>query len=197
MTHRDFCNARANKNDARSMLRYVSRREMVRDGRRERVELEPVSGGRESFTKELLKRDSKGREVAYMSVVISPERRDLQLSDDDWRKIAARWSTNRNGKEEKHIAFVHRDSEHEHLHLAVARSYYSKSEYERLKDHTRQMLRELERERDQERSIARIHERELERVREHEQAREQARQQEPARTPPWRGRELDDLDRGR
>jgi hypothetical protein len=87
------------------------------------------------------------------------------------------WTHNRNGKEERHVGYVHRDTDHPHLHLAVARSYYSKAEYERNKDQTRQIVREIEREREQERMIERIfgHERERERDRERESDRERER----------------------
>lgn len=154
--------ARANTNDGRAMLRYVSRRRepvRERDGsaREERRTLGAVAGDERRFLEALEWREKKGREVAYMSVVISPERRDVGLPDEDWRRIVRLWSTNRNGREEGHVAYVHRDTEHEHMHLAVARSYYSSAELERITEQTRQIVRERERERDQARVLERVY----------------------------------------
>ena len=186
MGSRDYCNAKANAGDGRAMLRYFSRRrELVRDqdlDGREREEwqkLEPTTGSDRELEEGLQWREKKGREVSYMSVVISPERGDLELRDEDWRRISQVWTQNRNGKEERHVGYVHRDTEHPHMHLAVARSYYSKAEYEKNKEQTRQMVREIERQREQERMIDRIFDQE--RQREREQSRE--RDQEPDRKP--------------
>lgn len=187
MTQRDYCNARANAGDGQAMLRYLSRRrEMVRDQDRDGQEqereqlrkLEPASGSERELEEGLQWREKKEREVSYMSVVISPERQDTKLRDEDWHRIAQLWANNRNGKEERHVSYVHRDTDHEHMHLAVARSYYSKAEYQRNKDQTREIIRERERDRDQQRMIDRIHEREAEREREREQQRERDRDQE-------------------
>lgn len=186
MTQRDYCNARANAGDGRAMLRYFSRRrELVRDqdlDDQEREELrwqklEPTIGSDRELEEGLQWREKKGREVSYMSVVISPERGDLELRDEDWRRISQVWTHNRNGKEERHVGYVHRDTEHPHMHLAVARSYYSKAEYEKNKEQTRQIVREIEREREQERMIDRIFNQERERERE--------REQERGREPDW------------
>lgn len=192
MGSRDYCNAKANAGDGRAMLRYLSRRrEIVRDregdgqgnpsGTREELrwlKLEPTTGSDRELEEGLQWREKKGREVSYMSVVISPERGGLELRDEDWRRICRVWTHNRNGKEERHVGYVHRDTDHPHLHLAVARSYYSKAEYERNKDQTRQIVREIEREREQERMIERIFGRERERERDRERERESDRERE-------------------
>ena len=190
MGSRDYCNAKANAGDGRAMLRYFSRRrEIVRDQdldgqeREEWRKLEPITGSDRELEEGLQWREKKGREVSYMSVVISPERGDLELRDEDWRRISQVWTQNRNGKEERHVGYIHRDTEHPHMHLAVARSYYSKKEYEENKEQTRQIVREIEREREQERLIDRIfdRERERERGRDLERAQERESGREPER----------------
>jgi hypothetical protein len=190
MGSRDYCNAKANAGDGRAMLRYLSRRRgIVRDQDRDSHEreelrwhkLEPTTGSDRELEEGLQWREKKGREVSYMSVVISPERGDLELRDEDWRRISQVWTQNRNGKEERHVGYVHRDTDHPHLHLAVARSYYSKAEYERNKDQTRQIVREIEREREQERMIERIFGRQRDRERDRERERERDRERERER----------------
>lgn len=177
------------------MLRYLSRRrEQGRDGTEQWRTIDPLVGDEQKFRETVDWRNRKRRKVSYMTLVISPERDDLELTDDEFRRLAQFWTVNANGKTEQAVGYVHRDTGHPHLHLAVARHYYSRAEMERNHEATREYLRDIERARDLERSMDRVFEAELDRAREGEREAERRADQEPEpdREPerdaagPWR-----------
>jgi hypothetical protein len=179
---RDLINAKANGGGAAKAgraVRYLEKRkEKDRDLDKEKWRtLEPELGEKEQFKEAVRKREDKGREVSYMSLVISPERTDLEITPQELARMAEPWTRNQNGREVEHVGYVHDDTEHPHLHLLVARHYYTKREMEQNKEATRGMIREIERERGLERIPERT--REPERGREQEPTRE--REKEPGR----------------
>lgn len=119
-------------------------------------------------------RNRKGRRTSFMSLVISPERSNLELSDEEFRRLGEIWAAATNGKRHAVAGYVHRDSGHPHMHLFVPRDLYAKKELLRNHEATRAMIREIERGRDQDREIDFIYEREAARAEEH--FRDSARQ---------------------
>lgn len=183
MGARDFAHVKANtggRSGARRAEQYYRRRreQLERDGVGRWRSLDPVVGERERMIEEVGRRESK-REVTHMTVVVSPERGDLQITDEKFRRIAAVWTTNRNGREVEALGYVHRDTEHAHLHLMVARGYYSSAELERNKEQTRAIVREIERDREMEQMMDRIHEAGLSLDRDREREREADRELGP------------------
>ncbi|MGI8540261.1 MAG: relaxase/mobilization nuclease domain-containing protein [Rubrobacteraceae bacterium] len=169
---------------AASLARYLSNRDREQDrdqdqGDRSNYEtLDLASGDRRQFTTEARQRSESGRRSSYVHVVISPERKDY--NDRDLRELIKPWTRDSKGRDAPHMAVIHRDTENPHIHVAVARDKFSKTELALAKQQTRDIQRERElvldrrREREQERE----RERELERRQELEREQRLARDRE-------------------
>ena len=153
------------------LVRYIENRREERGGRDFYHEA-PTFGDRERFLEAAKERSESGRRSSYVHVVLSPEE-GREFRDDDLKKLARPWTLDRKGRESPWFAGVHRDTDHPHLHLAVARDKFGKEELQRLKEKTHERVRERER----------FAERRREREREREPAREREPGEERDRSP--------------
>lgn len=163
-----------------------------RDGREqegERYEKAPTFGDRGQFVRAAKERAEEGRRSSYVHVVISPERGN-EFSDKDFERLVEPWKHDRQGRECPYFAAVHRDTEHTHLHVAVARDKFQKAEYAERKEETRQRIEGRERfHGEPERELAREQE---ERALQRELAQERERGKEPGEQDRRREREPDE-----
>lgn len=148
-------------------------------------------GDRDEFVEASRERAKAGRRSSYVHVVVSPER-GQEYEDRDFERLVDTWTKDRNGNELAYYAAVHRDTDHPHVHIAVARDKFQKAEYANLKEQSRDRMGERERMMVSEREPEM--ERLLEREREREQERSQEREPQRERQPEW---EESDRDRGR
>lgn len=68
-------------------------------------------------------RPTLGRAVAHIS--LSPASEDRMLTDEEWQQIAARLLTDLGFTECPWVAFMHTDTDHPHIHIAVSRVTFS------------------------------------------------------------------------
>lgn len=162
-------------------------------------------GDRNEFVEAAKERADAGRRSSYVHVVVSPER-GQEYDNRDFERLVENWTKDRNGNELAHYAAVHRDTDHPHVHIAVARDKFQKAEYAGLKEQSRDCMEERERmmvpEREPEMERLLERERELEQSREQEREQEHERQPEPEREEPGRERQRErdlgrDHDEGR
>jgi hypothetical protein len=146
---------------------------------RTRYERVQTFGDRDTFVEAAKERAEAGKRSSYVHVVISPERGG-EYTDRDLERLVEPWTRDRNGNELSYFGAIHRDTEHPHVHVAVARDKFQKAEYARLKEESRGIMGERERmlvpEREPE--LERILERESELERERERSRELERERE-------------------
>jgi hypothetical protein len=146
--------------------------EMEPEGRSyERVQ---TFGERDAFVEAARERAEGGRRSSYVHVVISPER-GREYTDRDLERLIEPWTRDRNGNELSWFAAIHRDTEHPHVHVAVARDKFQKAEYAKLKEESRERMAERER------MLVPEREPELERILERERQLEQQRSQQMER----------------
>lgn len=171
MSRRDFVRASytgpsTRGQSAARLVRYVEQRKQERepekaleDGRErepgreqyeneqqepERYEKATTFGDRDGFKEAATERAEAGRRSSYVHVVVSPERGN-EMTDRDFERLVEPWTKDRQGRDCEHFAAVHRDTEHAHLHVAVARDKFQKAEYQALKDQTREKIEVRER----------------------------------------------------
>lgn len=188
---------------AREQERDPERESQQEQSREQSYERAQTYGDREEFLEAAKERAEAGRRSSYVHVVVSPER-GQEYEDRDFERLVESWTKDRNGNELAHYAAVHRDTEHPHVHIVVARDKFQKAEYANLKEQSRDRMGERERmmapEREpemerilqMEQSRDRMREREQERYRDQErppQERAPEREQQPEREEPGRGRE--------
>jgi hypothetical protein len=161
------------------------------DGREpdgERYEKAPTFGDRGEFVRAARERAEEGRRSSYVHVVVSPERGN-EFSDKDFERLIEPWKHDRQGRECPYFAAVHRDTEHTHLHVAVARDKFQKAEYADLKEQTRERIEGRERfHGEPEKELAREQE---ERALGRELAQERERDKEPRERDHRREQERD------
>ena len=119
-------------------------------------------GNREEFVSAAKERSAEGRRSAYIHVIVSPER-GQGFTDEDFEKLIKPWTTDRHGNEKEYFAAVHRDSDHPHVHIAVAKDKFQKEELADLKRQTHERIRGRERFHEGERQSERGDERNQER----------------------------------
>lgn len=178
ITNVSYTGPRTRGQSSARLARYLTLRQ-VRDREQDRVQdrvqdraryetLQLAGGDQERFEEAARERAKKGRRSSYVHVVISPERPGYQ--DRDLKALAREWTRDRHGREAPHIAVIHRDTQHPHIHVAVARDKLTKDELRLSKERTGDVQRERER------MIDRRQERERAREQEREKAREEQRQ---------------------
>lgn len=160
-----YCGPKSRGRSAMRLVRYIEMRREERDERDEREGRElyhrvPTFGDREQFLEAAKERAEAGRRSSYVHVVLSPER-GQEFRDSDLKDLARPWTLDRNGREASWFGVIHRDTDHPHMHVAVARDKFGKEELERLKEKTHERVQERERfaERRQEREREREQER--------------------------------------
>lgn len=187
MSRRDFVRASytgsgTKGQSAARLARYIEYRQQERDSEREPereqereqsrdYERAQTYGDRDEFVEAARERAEAGRRSSYVHVVVSPER-GQEYEDRDFERLVDTWTCDRNGNELAHYAAVHRDTDHPHVHIAVARDKFQKAEYAGLKEQSRERMGERER------MMVPEREPEMERLLEQEREREQSREQE-------------------
>lgn len=209
MSRRDFVRASytgsgTKGQSAARLARYIehrqrdTEREQDREPEQERdqeqhYERAQTYGDRDEFVEAAKERADAGRRSSYVHVVVSPERGG-EYDDRDFERLVETWTKDRNGNELAHYAAVHRDTDHPHVHIAVARDKFQKAEYAGLKEQSREKMGERERmmvperEPEMERLLEREREQDRERARkarEREQERALEQQREPQRERQW------------
>lgn len=152
-----YCGPKSRGRSAVRLVRYIESRREERDGQ-DLYRRVPTSGDREGFLESARERAEAGRRSSYVHVVLSPER-GREFGDDDLKELVRPWTLDGRGREASWLAGVHRDTDHPHVHVAVARDRFGKEELEGLKEKTRERVRQRER------SIERRQERQRERER--------------------------------
>jgi len=156
--------------------RFIEEANRRRDERRERAEDEG---------KDLSKDRSPGA-AQYTHVVISPENGE-RMRDEDFHQVAREWTHDESGREHPHVGAIHRDSDHHHMHLLIARDKFSKDELEERKERSEELVRDIERfrglERDTERDTGRDTGRERETERDRGEGRGVRQQESQEREP--------------
>lgn len=145
---------------------FIEEANQRRDDKRERAE---ESG------KDLTKDKSPGS-AQYLHVVLSPENSE-RMTDEDFKEIAKEWTRDEAGREHPHVGAIHRDSDHDHMHLMIARDKFSREELGERKEASEELVRNIERYR----GLDRVPEREREPARESDKDRgeeRESRQQE-------------------
>jgi Relaxase/Mobilisation nuclease domain len=205
-----YTHAAGNSGSAARGARYITRRpELSREDRERGVEPTRESewreiehtGDRERFIEEANRRRDDRRENAkeegkdlskdrspgaaqYTHVVISPENAE-RMRDEDFHRIAREWTHDEAGKEHPHVGAVHRDSDHHHMHLLIARDKFSRDELGERKERSEELVRDIERfrgiERDTERDTGRERETERDRGDRHGVRQQESREREPER----------------
>lgn len=164
----------ASSSSAARATRYISRRpeagqQAERDSqwRDLRAEEGQTIGDEEAFKAESKRRRDEKRESAaergkdlsrdkspaasqYVHLTISP---DHEMSDEELKDVAREWTHDREGNEMEHFGAIHRDTDHHHLHLLIARDKIGGKELEGRKEASDERIQELERERELEREI--------------------------------------------
>lgn len=125
---------------AARLARYISERR-AEDGRREKA---TTFGDRGAFVAAAKERSEAGRRSSYTHLVVSPQN-GSEFTDRDFEKLCKPLIYDRQGNRCAYIAAIHRDSEHHHLHLAVARDKYQRQELASLKSQTEERIRGRER----------------------------------------------------
>lgn len=115
-----------------------------RDEERERYEKATTFGDRGAFVEAARERSEEGRRSSYVHLVASPDR-GQDFEDEDFEKLLPGLVRDRQGNDCEYFAAVHRDSDHPHMHVAVARDKYQKQELEDLKEGTEGRIRSVER----------------------------------------------------
>lgn len=141
--------------------------ERVQDRNGDRYEKAATFGDREEFVSAAKERAGEGRRSSYVHVILSPQE-GREFTDRDFEKLLKPWTQDRHGNEKEYFAAVHRDSEHPHLHVAVARDKFQKEELADLKRQTHERIQGRERFHEGERGDSP----ENERTQEREQGRE-------------------------
>lgn len=182
-----YTHAAGSDQSAARGVRYITRRPEEREEGKEPTresewrEIEHV-GDKERFIEEANRRRDEKREQAeesgkdlskdkspgsaqYLHVVISPENSE-RMSDEDFKEIAKDWTRDEAGREQPHVGAIHRDSEHDHMHLMIARDKFSKDDLEERKEASEEVVRDIERYRGLDREPE--HERKRERISERE-----------------------------
>ena len=77
------------------------------------------------------------------------------MSDEDLGEIAREWTRDEAGREQPHVGAIHRDSDHDHMHLMIARDKFSKEYLEERKEASEELIRDIERYRGLERDAER------------------------------------------
>lgn len=209
MSRRDFVRASytgsgTKGQSAARLARYIeyrqrdAEREPEREQEREQsydYERAQTYGDREEFVEAARERAEAGRRSSYVHVVVSPER-GQEYEDRDFERLVDTWTRDRNGNELSHYAAVHRDTDHPHVHIAVARDKFQKAEYADLKEQSRDRMGERER------MMVPEREPEMERLLEREQERVREQERQPERKEPERERQRErdfgrDRDEGR
>jgi len=129
---------------------FIEEANRRRDDKRERAE---ESG------KDLTKDKSPGSSQ-YLHVVISPDNAE-RMTDEDFKEVANEWTRDEAGREQPYVGAIHRDSDHDHMHLMIARDKFSKEELGERKEASEEVVRDIERYRGLDREPQ--HERESER----------------------------------
>ena len=140
MSRRDFVGTsyagpRSRGRSAARLARYMEDRRRE-DGRYEKAR---TYGERAAFVEAAKERAEAGRRASYIHAVISPER-GRELEDKDFERLIGPWTRDRQGRECPYFAAIHRDTEHVHIHIAVARDKFQKAELERLKERARELI---------------------------------------------------------
>lgn len=153
----------------------------------ERYEQATTFGDRGGFNQAARERSEEGRRSSYVHVVVSPERGN-EMTDRDFERLVEPWTKDRQGRDCEYFSAVHRDTEHAHLHVAVARDKFHKAEYQALKDQTREKIEVRERfhgepekelaHKEEERALQLERSREQGQERRQEAAREQVQQRD-------------------
>lgn len=162
-----FGGPRSKGRGAARLARYVGDREGAK-----------TFGDRQAFLAAAKERAREGRRASYAHVVVSPETGEA-FTDRDLERLVRPFTRDRDGDGCAYYGAVHRDTEHPHVHVAVARDRFEKRELERLKREARALISSRERLREPPwREGARDRERP-----EHEQdrARDQTQEQEVQR----------------
>jgi hypothetical protein len=205
-----YTHAAGNSGSAARGARYITRRpDLSRKEREQGVEPTRESewreiehmGDRERFIEEANRRRDDRRENAkeegkdlskdrspgaaqYVHVVISPENAE-RMRDEDFHRIAREWTHDDSGREYPHVGAIHRDSDHHHMHLLIARDKFSRDELGERKERSEELVRDIERFRGLERDTERDTGRERETERDRGEGRG-VRQQEPQKREPER-----------
>jgi 1,2-phenylacetyl-CoA epoxidase PaaB subunit len=161
-----YTHAAGSDGSAARGARYITRRPEEREEGKEPTresgwrEIEHV-GNKEQFIEEANRRRDEKRERAeesgkdlskdkspgsaqYLHVVISPENSE-RMTDEDFKEIAKEWTRDETGREHPHVGAIHRDSDHDHMHLMIARDKFSKEELGERKEASEEVVRDIER----------------------------------------------------
>jgi relaxase-like protein len=130
-----YAGPRSRGRSAARLARYMEDRRRE-DGRYEKAR---TYGDRAAFVEAAKERAEAGRRASYVHAVISPER-GPELEDKDFERLIGPWTRDRQGRECPYFAAIHRDTEHAHIHIAVARDKFQKAELERLKERARELI---------------------------------------------------------
>lgn len=160
---------------AARLSKYLEYREREDEEGNQRYErLEETFGNSQEFKEAAKERAEEGRRASYLHIVVSPEEGE-KLDTADFERIKEQWVYNHRGEELPHFAAVHRDeSEHDHLHIAVARDKYVKADLEDRKEASSEIIQERERQPEREEEFEIRMERELDK---------ELQRQEPEREP--------------
>jgi Relaxase/Mobilisation nuclease domain len=154
--------------------RFIEEANRRRDERRERAEEEG---------KDLSKDRSPGA-AQYTHVVISPENGE-RMRDEDFHQVAREWTHDDSGREYPHVGAIHRDCDHHHMHLLIARDKFSKDELQERKERSEELVRDIERFRGLERDTGQDTGRQRETERDRGEGRgvrqQESREREPER----------------
>lgn len=90
--------------------------------------LTPAIGDAKDFMTAVEQREGQDRQVSFMSIVISPNPEHGPVTSQQLAQMAEPWTMSHNGEAIPAVGYVHNDTNTTHLHLLVARSYYSQNE---------------------------------------------------------------------
>lgn len=212
-----YTHAAGNRQSAGRVANYISRRsDLSREEREAGVEptresewreIETI-GDRGQFVAEANRRreerrreaEERGAELSkdrspgaaqYLHVVISPERGN-EMADEDFHRLAREFIHDDAGREYPHLAAVHRDTDHDHVHVVVARDKFGREELRERKERSEELAREIERFREYERTAERGREPHRGAQRDPAGEREHAGERDPGReTGSEHGRDLE------
>lgn len=114
--------------------RFIQEANRRRDDKRERAE----ESGKD------LTKDKSPSSAQYLHIVISPENSE-RMTDEDFKEIAKEWTRDEAGREHPHVGAIHRDSDHDHMHLMIARDKFSREELGERKEASEELVRNIER----------------------------------------------------
>lgn len=167
---------------AARLTKYLEYRQREDEEGEERYErLQETFGDAQEFREAARERAEEGRRASYVHVVVSPDHGE-RLSTEDYERIKEQWVYNHRGEELPHFAAVHREeSEHDHLHIAVARDKFVKADMEDRKEASREIIHEREREPEREEEFEIRMERELDRELQRQEPEQERQHQERER----------------